>query len=187
MIETNIQQPPRSKTFLTIGILAFVIVAAFSVYFQITAQRAKTEVQKLEARKAELDKPLSGSAVSRLNDLTAAVAIKGELQKIESAQLKWSKLMEKIDATIPKLKETQEPLITFRSYNGDANGTISVNASTRSGALDPFADTAMLIRAFAADPSFKDVFVPTITKSIGSDGNSVLNFTLSFSYLKPTF
>lgn len=179
--------PQKKSWLLLVGILSFIVVAGFSVYFQINAVALNRDVQQLQIQKQNLDKPLSGESASKLNDLQAAVAIKSELQKIEGTQVKWSKLIEKIGQTIPKIKGSTDPIVVFRSYNGDVNGTITVNASTRSGSLDPFADAAVLIRSFSADPVFNHVFVPTLTKSIGSDGNALLNFTISFSYIQPNF
>lgn len=187
MIENLPQEAPKRSWFMIASIVTFVAVSVFSIYFQVTVTSAKKEVKKLEMQKDELDKPLTGSAASKLNELQAAVAIKSQLQKIEISQVRWSKLMEKVSATIPKIKGTQDPIVIFRSYNGDTTGTITVNASTRGGSIDPFADASLLIKAFTSDPSFSDVFVPTLTKSIGSDGNPVLNFVLSFTYQQPNF
>lgn len=186
MIESNPITAPQRSWYLNIAILAFVIVAGFSVYFQIAVTRAESKIEALQAQKLELEKPLAAN-VAKSNAVSAAVAIKSALQKIDAGQVRWAKLVEKINGTIPKEAGTQKPVVVFRSYNGDADGTISVNATTLSGSVDPFADAAATIRAFSTDPAFQHVFVPTLVKSTGNDGASVLNFTMNFLYQQPKF
>lgn len=191
MIEESIttSQPALEKRswFLVIATVAFFVSAGFSLYFQFQNSRLQKQIDDLNASNASIIAPLSGSSSSAADALASSLSIKSELQKIETTQFKWSKIIEKIENTIPKVKGATDGIVIFQAYNGASDGTITVNAATRSGSTDPFADTALTIQSFAADPAFKNVFVPSVTKSIASDSSVVLNFSLNFSYNQQNF
>jgi hypothetical protein len=178
---------PRRSWFMVVTFLAFLIIGGFSVYFEIQESKFHSELAELKVKKESLEKTNNAVEANPATLRSAAVSVKNTLKKIEAEQLPWSKMIEKIEGTIPKKKGTNEPLINFRSYLGSTEGKISVSATTRSSSEDPFADIASLIAAFAAEPSFQEVFVPSITKSLAPEGEMVLSFSLNFQYQKPTF
>ncbi len=186
MIETQPFTPNRSW-FLVATLIAFFIVAGFSGYFQIQASALQADLDELKTQKETLLKPSENPQEKEAGQFASLVQTKTELKNIEATQLLWSKIIEKIENTVPKLKDTNEPLIELRSYNGSQEGKIAVSATTRRDSADPFQDVALVIRAFATDTSFKNVFVPSVTKSLTPDGSTVLSFSMNLEYPPQNF
>lgn len=183
MIENQTFTPNRSW-FLVTATLAFLIVAGFSTYFQYHTSSLQASLNELKTQKETLKKSSEGAAPSEALTFSSLVAAKSALKTIETDQLFWSKIIEKIEATVPKLKDTNEPIVVLRSYNGSEEGKIAVSGNTRSDSADAFSDIAIALRAFATDPAFKNVFVPSVNKSLAPDGTTVLSFSLNFEYTK---
>lgn len=181
MIETPFSN--NRSWFLVAAVIAFVAVLGFSVF--LAAQNASLEkrFQSLQSQKETLESEASRSGDTENTVLT----IRDQLRKIEDEQIVWSKIVEKIDSTVPRNRETNAPVVIFQSYNGSEDGKVSVSAVTRSDSGGGFADIAALIRTFSADSSFKRVFIPSITKSITPEGATVLSFSFNFEYQKPSF
>ncbi|PJC36635.1 hypothetical protein CO046_04435 [Candidatus Peregrinibacteria bacterium CG_4_9_14_0_2_um_filter_53_11] len=181
MIESEIQ--PKQKSWYTTGMIAlFVVLMGFSLYYEISQSSLSNKIARLETQKEQLR---STENEDRRTALRArALVVLDELNRIKSDQRLWSKVIDKIEKTIPVFStdETYEPLVSFRTYNGNEEGRISANATTRPNAADPFADVATTIKAFSLDPSFSHVFVPSITKTLTPQGETVLSFNISFEY-----
>lgn len=178
---------PRRSWFMVVTFLAFLIIGGFSAYFEIQESKLNSRITDLKIKREGLEKASVAEGEDPTKLRAAAFSVKNELKKIEAEQLPWSKIIEKIEGTVPKMKDTNEPIVNFRSYLGSTEGKVSVSATTRSGSEDAFADVAALVRAFVNEPSFKEVFVPSVTKSITPAGETVLSFSLNFSYEKPSF
>lgn len=168
---------------MTAAIVAFAVIAFFSIYGSLRQSSLENQVNELKNRKEALNAPLK-SAEKTEGAAVSAETIKTELKKIETEQLMWSKIIEKIENTVPRLKDANTPVVRFKSYNGTPEGKFSISGATRRGAFDPFADIALVIRTFTGEPSFKNVFVPVITKSLTPDGETVLTFSISLQYSK---
>jgi hypothetical protein len=183
MIENPPFTPNRSW-FLVSATVAFLIVAGFSAYFEYHASSLQASLEELKTQKETLKKSSAGAAPSEALKFSSLLGTKSTLKTIETDQLYWSKIIEKIEATVPKLKDTNEPIVVLRSYNGSEEGKMAVSGSTRSESADGFADIAIALRAFATDPAFKNVFIPSVAKSLSPDGTTVLSFSLNFEYRK---
>ncbi|MBI2638791.1 hypothetical protein HYW83_04350 [Candidatus Peregrinibacteria bacterium] len=177
---------PNRSWFLVAATIAFFIVAALSGYFQFQASSLGSRIENLNAQKESLAKPSSNDDAkpSQTAQIASLMQAQASLKKIDAEQLYWSKIIEKIENSVPKLKDTNQPIIALRSYNGNEDGKIAVSATTRTDSADPFADIALTIRSFATDPAFKEVFIPSITKSLAPDGATVLSFSINFEYIK---
>lgn len=177
----------RRSWFMVAAFLAFLIIGGFSVYFEIRESKLNSRITDLKIKRESLEQEGEAIREDPIKLRAAAFSIKDELKKIEAEQLPWSKIIEKIEGTVPKIEDTNEPIVNFRSYLGSTEGKVSVSATTRGSAADPFADVASLVRAFVDEPSFQEVFVPSITKSLTPSGDTVLSFSINFSYQKPNF
>lgn len=175
MLET-IQNQKREWFPIAIG-AAFIFIALFSVYFEIRQSYLESAIQDLTNKKTEMEAQLKANKIET-GDI--ALSVKKQLEQIETTQLNWSKIIEKISATAPKT-------IAIRSYNGSEEGFISASAVTKPDSPDPFADVALLVTAFNSEPSFKHVFVPSISKSLTPEGKTVLSFSVNFQYEKQNF
>lgn len=181
-----LQSPPRAW-YMIGALIAFVVAGGFSVFFELQQSSLSTQLAALKAQQEALSSPALQAAASATDAADAAVIVKSKLKAIQQQQLLWSKIVEKIENTIPKLKDSNDPIVNFRSYSGSEEGKISVSATTRSGSPDPFTDVALTIRAFAGDPGFKDVFAPSITKTLTPAGETILSFSINFEYIKQIF
>lgn len=184
MIEANYNPTPQRSWFMTVSMIAFAAMTVFSITFQLQMNGLNSRLDTLKAEKTKLATPFSTSG--NMAGASAAASIKNTLVEIEATQLQWSKIIDKIESTIPKAKDGTA-LVSFTSYTGGENGKFAVNAMTRDDASDPFGDIATVIRTFASEPSFKRFFISSITKSMTSGGAVVLSFSVSFEYIKPTF
>lgn len=178
---------PKRSWFLAASVIAFALIAAFSIYFKFQHSSLEKQLQELTAQKEALENPAETTAADSAALKASAAKVRTELQEIEASGFSWSKIIEKIENTVPKLQNTSTGIVDFRSYNGSEDGKISVSALTRPNAFDAFSDVALTIEAFAAEPSFKNVFVPSITKSITPQGETVLGFGLNLEYEKMEF
>jgi len=183
---TNPEMTPRRSWLLVATAIFFLSVALFSIYYALSVSRLKKEVATLEENQKKLSQSSTEEGATPEGRF-ALTTIKDRLAGIESNQLFWSKIIEKIEATVPKNPETKEPVATIRSYTGSNDGRISANGITKESSADPFADVAELIAAFGNETTFKNVFVPSITKNVLQDGSVVLSFSLTFDYHKQTF
>ncbi|MFA6521884.1 MAG: hypothetical protein WCT53_05905, partial [Candidatus Gracilibacteria bacterium] len=173
---------------MLIATAAFVVVAGLSVFSEVRQISFQKQVDQLTGEKSKLTTTIKdNTSVTAVDPALKVLAIKSELKKMESTQLLWSKIIDKLENTVPKIKETGTPVVQFRTYNGTQEGKISVSATTRNGAFDPFADIALVIKTFSSDPVFKNVFVPVVTKSLTAAGETVLSFSLTLDYKQQTF
>lgn len=190
MLSSPIQPPlPGSNRswFMAIAIIAFIFVAGFSIYSGLQKAGLQKDLKSLQVKKEALATPSVTLKNSPTDAAISVLAAKNALRNMETRQLQWAKVIEKIETTVPKTKDTNEPIVGFKSYNGTEDGKISVSGVTRGSAVDAFADVALLIRTFANEPAFKKVFVPTITKALTPEGMTVLSFSINFAYSKQTF
>lgn len=178
MIKEELNQESKSW-FVFVSVLGFAVVLFFSVFYEIQTSRYEREIADITAKKQELTAQNKGSGET---DRARAVSAKSYLKDIEKKQVIWSKIVEKMEGTIPRRADTLAPVVTFRSYNGSSEGRISVNATTQPDAVDPFTDISFTIKAFSGDQTFKNVFVPSISRSITPDGQSVITFSMNFEY-----
>lgn len=188
MIPSTFQN--RRSVLLVAAVAAFIIVTCFSFYASLS--RSNLEDKKV-ALTLEFEH-LKQEALKKAEDVPATVSdilrIKQHLTTIEQRQLLWSKVIEQIERTIPKNEKTGTPIIQIRSYNGSEDGTISVSAVTQRDSQDPYSEIALLLRAFTTEPSYKNVFIPSITQTLLLDAGaeaSVLSFSMNFSYQKQAF
>lgn len=180
MIQQTYEQNSKSW-FLAISVIAFLMVGVLSGYFQVKTGALQKSIANLEAQKAEMEKSASDYAV-QFKEKSSAEQLEGALTQIKAKELQWSRIMEKIENIIPQ--DGEKPIVLFRAINGGEDGKLLVNGITRADSPDPFADTAMTIRAFSGDPAFTNVFVPSITKNYTSEGAMELTFSMNLEYVK---
>lgn len=188
MIETSPSPlSPNRSWFLVTATVAFLMAAGFSGYFQLKNSSLQSQISDLQNQKETLEKASADAAQTQTRRVAPSLLpVKATLKSIETDQLFWSKIIEKIETTVPKIKDSNEAIIVLRSYNGSEEGKIAVSATTRGVSADPFSDIALAVRAYAADPAFRGVFIPSITKSLTPDGTTVLSFSLNLEYVHPT-
>lgn len=178
MISARDLVPRRSHLFL-IGGVALLISLALLGYFQYQKMSLDRERQE-NAKLVENLRKREGAKESE----SKAALLQRKLHELEGEQILWAEAIDRIGKTIPKIKESGDPVIVLRSYSGANDGKIIFNATTRENAFDPFSDISLVIKAFRIDPFFEQVFVPLITKSVTSSGATVFSFSLNAKYKK---
>ncbi len=103
------------------------------------------------------------------------------LQFIEDEEIRWSQIIELIDARVPT-DATGSNTVQVLSYSGSSEGRISLSMTTNPATDPPFADVARTISSFDSEIYFNDVYVPSISKGIDQRGQTILNFVLNLTY-----
>lgn len=183
--DENISPFAAKRSWLLVtATIALVLSSLFSIFFEVRERNLKQQIEKIKTEKQILIKKDRGSGENKSSALEGALRVRNLIKSIEARQVLWSKIVEKIETTIPKKKDTNKKIIELKSYSGDGNGKIIMTAATRADALDPFLDTADLLAAFNAETSLRNVFIPSMTKSLTPEGNTILNFSMIFEYKK---
>lgn len=154
----------------------FVITAGFSIYLAIKQNFLSSEIKELQVRKESLTREINKRGSDSADQ---AEKVKDQLKKIEIAKLPWSKIIEKIESILPRIPDTNTPIIKILSYSGTDDGKITISASTREESPDPLSDIATAVRVLNEEPTFSHIFVPSISKSITQQGSSILSFSIN--------
>ncbi len=179
MISEELQEQSK-PWFVIVSVMAFAVVLFFSIYYEIQDNRIQSAISDMKAKKEELTN--AKGATSLANDRARALTAKEYIAELDKKQVVWSRVVEKIESVIPKNTESLQPIVVFRSYSGSNEGRLAINAITQPAAVDPFADISSTIKAFSSDPTFKNVFVPSISKSLTSEGVTILSFSMNLEY-----
>lgn len=179
MISEELQEQSK-PWFVIVSVMAFAVVLFFSIYYEIQDTRIQSAISDMKAKKEELAN--EQGATNLANDRARALTAKEYLKELDKKQVVWSRVVEKIESVIPKNTESLQPVVIFRSYSGSSEGRLAINGITQPTAVDPFADIANTIKAFSTDPTFRNVFVPSISKSLTTEGVTILSFSMNLEY-----
>lgn len=168
----------RVSFLLYLGAAALLLVVIYSGY--AFWQKSSTADQV-----AVLDKSITDyqSKVTEKENaqITQAINAKQTVNDLKKGTVEWSKVINKIRATVPKDGVT--PVAEIISYSGSSSNEISLNMKTYSKSESPYLDVAAVIKSFADSKMFADVFVPSISSGADQSGKDVLSFMLSAKYV----
>lgn len=175
------EETPRRNSFGLVAAAAlFIVTAGYSIYLGFTSGAIKENILRLETKKETIAASRGDSAAG----LRARIlALQKQLTELEENQVAWSALVEKIEKTVPR-RQDGTPIAFIRSYTGGRDAALSLSFITDSNSTDPFGDIASVIRAFATEPTFSDVFVPSINKTLTPEGATVASFGMTLNYTK---
>ncbi|MCD6109904.1 hypothetical protein J7J83_04065 [bacterium] len=177
---------PKKFSFLLI--LSFLFVLGVGLGYGYYASQIKVN----QDMSATLDQEIADitNQIEKLksDDIVSAQTAVSALNKISSSEIEWSKVLGSVIDIAPKDLIAVRALIKFTSYSGSEGGRLNLNAQTYPSRdvyklLNSIAKT---IDAFNENPDFRDAFVPSISKSVSEDGETVLSFILSVTY-KPSY
>lgn len=164
---------------LALGLVVFTATLAFTVYVAFGHSSTETElkikessIEEIKAQIVDLDN----------KGLTKAVSAGKIIDRLDDKFFKWSSVMQKIQNTVPKDSQGN-PKIQFLSYAGGSDGSVNITTRTLASSLDPYGDTAKLLKAFNGSPHFADAFIPSISKTSSNQGGTILSYTFQFKYL----
>jgi len=172
----------RKTSFLLIFAFLFVLSVGLGYGYYVSQENvSRDRVGTLDQEIAGIDNQLEKL---RSSDTVSAQTAVSALNKISINEIEWSKVLISTIDIAPKDLVAARALIKFTSYGGAEGGRLSLNAQTY-----PSRDTQKLlgsiaktIEAFNGNPDFNDAFVPSISKSVSEDGETVLSFVLNVAY-----
>lgn len=193
-MQPNLQQPtPRPKPTVTkrapevsrsrwslMSVSALLVLLVVSVWSGVTYfgnrglvdERAelKTTLQRLEAQLGETEsKATNGTKQTFIDDRKAE-------------RILWTNVIKKVLDTNPRNSEDGQELLTYKSISARPDGNISVNVKTRTSSVNPYIDTAILLRELRRKPFFVEQFIPGISSGKDEVGRELLTYGLTFRY-----
>ncbi len=178
-IESISSRVEQSSLTLIIAVIAVVIVIGAAVFFTLQKSSVKGQNERLDAEISSLREEiqlLEGQKVE------AARTAQQFLASIEEEEIRWSRVISRINSLIPYDGAAQQPKVEFLSYNGSANGKINLNAQTRTTKGDPLADVSETISAFTDTSFFSNAIVPSVTLGENDQGDKTASFILNLDY-----
>lgn len=178
-IESISSRVEQSSLTLVVAVIAVVIVIGAAVFFTLQKSSVKGQNDKLDAEIASLQQEiqlLEGQKVE------AARTAQQFLASIEDEEIRWSRVISRINSLIPYDGVSQQPKVQFLSYNGTENGKINLNAQTRTTQRDPLADVSETISAFTDTSFFANAVVPSVTLGENDQGDKTASFILNLDY-----
>lgn len=170
----------RGNSFVfNLGVLVLVGVLLMSGFFYFKHNSKNDELaalgQQLKSLESEVLKYENEDLISAVNAKKAALGL-------SSDKVLWSEIVEIIRDTIPKVEG--KPLVEILSYSGSGNNDLNMSVKTVGAAENPYFDVAKLIETFDASENFEGTFIPSISNGVNEEGQVVLSFSLSTSFVK---
>lgn len=166
-----------SYLFVT-GVVAVLVVGGLTGYTLVGQNSINDRLAQADGQIVKLK---TEAAKYQISNVEQALAAKGILDNLKKDYVKWSSVVERILATVPKDSVTRAPIIEFSSYSGTSDDRLILSAKTLDGSKSPFSDVAELIRAFETSPYFKNPFIPSISTSTSDSGLVLIfNFQVEF-------
>mgnify|MGYP001581118401 CR=1 FL=1 len=168
----------RTSFLLIIGIFLVVLVGGYTGYQVWQKSANEQELQKIEK---SLEEAKREALKNENQQIGKALSAKQTVSKIKESNVKWSEVIKKVRATIPK--KSGVPVVNVLSYSGSANSGISMNVKTLPTSDGLYDDVSDLIKSFDDSDSFVDSFVPSISVGEDDEGRKILTFSFSTKYL----
>jgi len=174
----------NTKKFPWLLVLAFILAAGTALGYGYFLSQNKVVSDQL----TELDRELTSvqTQLSEAQTSTTVSAQKGVniLAKIKEIEIPWSKVLNDVQKIIPTDLLEKKAAVEFTSSSGQQGGKLTFNAHTIPSTdvrkqLKAVSDT---IAAFNSTPSFANAFVPSISKSVTQENESILTFIFNVEY-----
>lgn len=171
----------RVSFLLYLGAAALLVVVIYSGY-------AFWQKSSMADKALVLDKSIveyQAKVTEKENaQITQAINAKQTVNDLKKGTIEWSKVINRIRATVPK--DGVVPVAEILSYSGSSSNEISLNMKTYSKSENPYLDVAAVIKSFSDSKVFEDTFVPSISSGEDASGRDVLSFMLSAKYVAPS-
>lgn len=178
-VASIVEVQKNSPALLVLGVILLLSLTAagFYLFFQksaIVSQRdqIKTDVDSLQTQINDL----------KSKKIEAAQLAKNWLTESQKTEIIWSKVLSALQKNVPVDSFTNAPKIHFLSYSGAAGGKLTLNAETTPATIPPFADVSQLINVFNNSAYFQDAYIPSVTKGLADNGQTILSFIFNVTY-----
>lgn len=162
---------------LIVGIIVVVLIGAYTGYLFWQKSASNSELKRVEKSLTDLQNQVLQFENKKV---VQAISAKKTVNSLKDEIVKWSKVIKKVRATVPK--EDSVPLIDILSYSVSSGKAISMNAKTFPGSENPYLDVADLIKSFDDEGAFLETFVPSISAGLNDSGEEILTFIFSTAY-----
>lgn len=162
---------------LIVGIIVLILIGAYTGYLFWQKSASDSELKRVEKSLTDLQNQVLQFENKKV---VQAINAKKTVNTIQSEIVKWSKVIKKVRATVPK--QDSVPLVEILSYSASSGRTINMNAKTLPDRDQPYLDIADLIKSFDEESSFLETFVPSISAGLNDSGEEILTFIFSTAY-----
>lgn len=166
-------------SFFGLTVALTLLFLAYLVYLFIAQMSAKKEAETYQQETKTLQQQVAVLEAKKVNSLQQA---KGVLDRIDNQRIYWSKVVYDALLILPKDPKTGAARTEFLSYSGSSDGKLIMSAKTIAGSENPYGDVADVVSAFSKSTTFRNVFVPTISKNQNDLGQTVLTYVLNLTY-----
>lgn len=163
----------RTSLIFFLGIIALVFLVAFSGYKYWEKSVLDQELQKIESDLADTKNKLITYQIEEVNN---AINAKRTIDSLEI--IKWSVVIDSILDVLPK-----KEIVNIVSYAASSTDNLSMNVKTLAGQDKPHLNIADFIQYFNENDNFVDNFVSSISSGTNEDGEEILTFSFTNSYV----
>lgn len=169
----------RHSLLLVLAFIVLVLVIAVGLYLVLQRSALLGQNDRLNTEIVSLESEISALEAQKVE---AAQSAQKWLDEIEDEEIKWSRVITRIQSLVPYSAVAKGPKIGFLSYSGSQGGRININAQSQPARRPPYSDVSELISIFSESSSFSDAYVPTITRSETDLGDIVLSFIFNVTF-----
>lgn len=168
--------------------ISLILVLAVVLFFSTGVYASYKVLQKFALTRAfsslEVELQVITAEKDELNNLYVIEALnaKNMLKELKAGVTSWSSVVSAIRKTVPV--KGGKALLDVLSYSGGEGNKISMNVTTKALSSDPYEDMAKFLQSFDDSPNFVGSFIPSVSSGYDDEGNEVLNFLFSTTYVE---
>jgi hypothetical protein len=174
----------QNKKIPWLMIFAFLFVfgvGLFYAYYLSQNSYLDSELETVNREVAEVQ--------NQLNDLRSSETVSAQrgitaLDSIENSEVLWSDVLSILNVIVPPDLSAKQPIVTFSSYSGTKDGALTFNGTTiaSTNVKKQLNDVADVIKVFEDNPAFENAFVPSVSKSVTEENETILSLILNVDY-----
>ena len=170
-----------SSSKLLFVVMGFILAAmvVYSGYLGVTQYLTAHEAEALSSETTQIQQQVVTLQQGKVSALQHAKIV---LDTIDAERVMWSKIIRDTLTLVPRDPKTSSALIEFVSYSGSSDGHLVLNGKTSGDPTAAYENIAQLVSIFNQSTLFRDAFVPTISKNVNEQGQTVLTFVLNLTY-----
>jgi len=173
-----------TKKFPMLLVIAFVLAFGTGLAYAYLYSQANLTANRLSVIDREIAEVKNQLEESKTSTSSSAQTAAQALDIIKQTEITWSGVMDAVQKVIPLDLVDLRPMVEFTTYSGQQNGILTFNGHTNPSTdvrfqLDAIANT---IATFNSSPVFTNAFVPSISKSVDQDNQTILSFVFNVSY-----
>jgi hypothetical protein len=162
-------------------LLVFGVALAYGYYYSqnnVVNQQINDVETEIASVRNQLNELRDSEIVAAQNGIRA-------LETISEDEVVWSEVLSVLLRIVPLEVEERGKLVNFTSYSGSEGGQLSFNSQTNpsTNVKRQLEAVSTIIRTFNESQVFTDAYVPSISKSVTEDEESVLSFIFNVNYI----